>query len=1453
MHLSNGRGKSQKPLSRFFCESLLPPYRTLHAQGEIAFSSLVSFVSERFKIDLPPEWGGAGGGLSFKPIFVLKSFLQHQSSGHHWASERKPRPRAPHAPPPPPPPYPPPAHAPAPRGVRGGKKKKRRAVDPTGILPVDGPPPPGTLPQFHAASKPSPLTDTIHPPGALVHQRVAGKSNSKGDIAVVKLRSNSKGELPARRNSGEGSAYLDTFSARMVRGSPSGLSKPVSSESTEWRPREAMLSPASPGCLSRVANSSAPRAVSSFADLSDLPPLPPSGEMIESPVQSPGRVAMQKGLRILQAPIRMLKRVAMRNPGEADSNFSSNGRSVPDIDGPLRPPPSGKGRRLRAQTYAVAAGGSDGDGLLSPSPNQSPNGWFTKKPSDDGRGGRTSRVSVADVDVQPRSPLSPHSPRASIARHRSSISVPGKRDSPQESSFDREAAALPENPSTSIGFTSSASSPNIGLRRSNMGSLRILTAFKHVRAARKQSRVSLTSCDNESVEEEEESEEWSEVSEELDLVPTSPKLSAQQLKDEEYIRHFHRFDRYWIRVVFAYTIYNLLVVPARIGLEAPAAKLWFYLDLVLDGIFIMEICLRFFRPFSVGGLVCCDLKKIRIRYLKGAFIFDLLQALPLEIVSYARDGGTMVTPWLGREGSSHPAWRANRLLLARHVDKDFATAFAETLNTAPHFARIVKTFFLFVMITHYVACAFLAIHFMEGQEVTRNWTMMNYLYEQQTLSGQYFLAYDYSMKSMVGMGRPGRIVPYTDLETWYCICVVLMGVAIFALVLATISNLVGETVSESEKLREKINEIYDALNYISHSRERPLPKEYTAEVIGYYRHVFQVSRVILGRLDEITQDMLPATKFRLSNFVGAETMKRVPMFAEAISSDKQGTHFLHFMLTKLEPQVFCESEIVMRKGDAGDSMYFLLHGRMGVIIEAQPPDIRMSRKGSFQIGGKASHLARAVMLSDKSSKVTPDVPKEDPKGEKVVFVLTKGSFLGEIALLYACRRTATIKALSHCSTFMLTRAVFEEAEILFPEAIEKVRSASRGRLQKIKLEEIVKKVPLFATCKEDPDFVEEVVAILEPLGVPEGTYVVKRGERGKEMFFISQGELAVEVGGQCVHTMREGDFFGEIVLFYDTCRTASIVAQTYCDLFVLPADTFRQVMAKYPQQRKGIEDMARRRFQTLVYDDLVKKMPAFAPLRDQKEFLQEVAAQLEPRSYEANQVVCEKGDDMSALILVSKGALIFDPDRGSERKQLEEGNHFGEMALLESHVPFSHFCKVVAEDYAEIYVLAASRFFQLVSMYPEECKLLQKCAGDGLKRVVFDILNGVTPNGLRRRYYSRLDEFALQGRLQLMNMIKSLQEQDEAEEDAFQEREKTGGPSKSRKAKRASVAGGLDEGSPGGKRKRSFRSGKRRASLAVETGPGRRRLSPANGAPLSPASGQVTPVGSPSGMSASHG
>ena len=121
-------------------------------------------------------------------------------------------------------------------------------------------------------------------------------------------------------------------------------------------------------------------------------------------------------------------------------------------------------------------------------------------------------------------------------------------------------------------------------------------------------------------------------------------------------------------------------------------------------------------------------------------------------------------------------------------------------------------------------------------------------------------------------------------------------------------------------------------------------------------------------------------------------------------------------------------------------------------------------------------------------------------------------------------------------------------------------------------------VPLLAGLERAE--LERLAGQLKEHTFPEGAAVTREGERGARVlafFVIAEGSAAVVVGGERKATLGPGDHFGEIGLFHDQPRTATVTAETELRCFALSAWEFRPFVEANPEIAWPImESMAQR-------------------------------------------------------------------------------------------------------------------------------------------------------------------------------------------------------------------------------------------------------------------------------------
>ncbi|MDO8549988.1 MAG: cyclic nucleotide-binding domain-containing protein, partial [Ignavibacteria bacterium] len=125
--------------------------------------------------------------------------------------------------------------------------------------------------------------------------------------------------------------------------------------------------------------------------------------------------------------------------------------------------------------------------------------------------------------------------------------------------------------------------------------------------------------------------------------------------------------------------------------------------------------------------------------------------------------------------------------------------------------------------------------------------------------------------------------------------------------------------------------------------------------------------------------------------------------------------------------------------------------------------------------------------------------------------------------------------------------------------------------------DILERIPLFKGISDS--FLREVSLYLRPVVYTPGDYIFKEGDRGNEMYFLIKGKLKVLTGDESkvLNTLSDGDFFGELALFRNEIRMATVQAITYCDIYTLNKEVFEHVLNNYPEISSHIRKIAEKR------------------------------------------------------------------------------------------------------------------------------------------------------------------------------------------------------------------------------------------------------------------------------------
>lgn len=125
-------------------------------------------------------------------------------------------------------------------------------------------------------------------------------------------------------------------------------------------------------------------------------------------------------------------------------------------------------------------------------------------------------------------------------------------------------------------------------------------------------------------------------------------------------------------------------------------------------------------------------------------------------------------------------------------------------------------------------------------------------------------------------------------------------------------------------------------------------------------------------------------------------------------------------------------------------------------------------------------------------------------------------------------------------------------------------------------EKLVRSVSLFSNFS--PDRLSHISRLLKPMLAVPDEIILKKGEIGHAMYFISSGCVEVEIEPKPVQ-LGSGDFFGEIALIKKQPRTFSIKALGFCDLLVLSDSDFNLFLDDNPEIREALSKTANERIE----------------------------------------------------------------------------------------------------------------------------------------------------------------------------------------------------------------------------------------------------------------------------------
>ncbi|MEZ0371633.1 MAG: cyclic nucleotide-binding domain-containing protein, partial [Candidatus Sericytochromatia bacterium] len=246
---------------------------------------------------------------------------------------------------------------------------------------------------------------------------------------------------------------------------------------------------------------------------------------------------------------------------------------------------------------------------------------------------------------------------------------------------------------------------------------------------------------------------------------------------------------------------------------------------------------------------------------------------------------------------------------------------------------------------------------------------------------------------------------------------------------------------------------------------------------------------------------------------------------------------------------------LLQPGTPGNAMYIVLEGSIEIIApEPEKPVIYTAGPGDI--------CAQQGVLSMEEKPYKPGLRvKEDAK----LLILDRTEFKKAVV--------------GFPRLYQLIRSQDGDNQRRFKAFAERKTEAVQDQLRLSINETRIREFGLFADA--DNLFFEALAEKVQPLAYMPEQDVFARLESGGSLFLILEGQVGVLRKGESepLILLGEGEIFGEMALYFNQPRSATIRTMDYCKFFEIEYRHVRALSARFPWFGLRLEEMARQRQQ----------------------------------------------------------------------------------------------------------------------------------------------------------------------------------------------------------------------------------------------------------------------------------
>jgi potassium voltage-gated channel Eag-related subfamily H protein 8 len=181
----------------------------------------------------------------------------------------------------------------------------------------------------------------------------------------------------------------------------------------------------------------------------------------------------------------------------------------------------------------------------------------------------------------------------------------------------------------------------------------------------------------------------------MEISSRQMQLDAQLKRAARYlIKPAGHFRTCWDITLVTLVVYNAFALPFVVCFRITQPSSVEIIDRIIDAFFYLDLVLNFFTTYEVKGHLVLDNKTVAYHYLTHWFIVDLVGAFPFEVFA-----GESIGEAHTLEVTLLRGVKCIRLIRLARLFK-----FLEKIEFVSHFLKLLRLFFGFSIIAHWLAC-----------------------------------------------------------------------------------------------------------------------------------------------------------------------------------------------------------------------------------------------------------------------------------------------------------------------------------------------------------------------------------------------------------------------------------------------------------------------------------------------------------------------------------------------------------------------------------------------------------------------------------------------------------------------------------------------------------------------------------------------------------------------------